>query len=91
MYDILTAISSISPDTCTDTDMEGLCMKKTCEDNWEKGLREEAEGLFQINLFNVSDAYKLGCVLRMVVDSILPNAKFGPNDHRKDAPPFIET
>ena len=23
-------------------------MKKTCEDNWEKGLREEAEGSFQI-------------------------------------------
>ena len=24
----------------------------------------------------------------MVVDSLLPHAKCGPNDHRKDAPPF---
>ena len=31
----------------------------------------------------------LGCVVKMVVDSILPHAVFGPNDHRKDAPPFI--
>jgi len=32
---------------------------------------------------------KLGCVVRMVVDSILPHAEIGPNDHRKDAPSFI--
>ena len=32
--------------------------------------------------------YKLGCVLRMVVDSILPHAKFGLNDHLKGASPF---
>ena len=32
--------------------------------------------------------YKLGCAVRKVVDSILPNSKFGPNDHRKDASPF---
>ena len=32
---------------------------------------------------------KLGCVVRMVVHSILPHAECGPNDHRKDAPPFI--
>ena len=32
---------------------------------------------------------KLGCVVRMVVDSILPHAESGPNDHRNDAPPFI--
>ena len=31
---------------------------------------------------------KLGRVVRMVVDSILPHGEFGPNDHRKDAPPF---
>ena len=30
--------------------------------------------------------YKLGCVVRMVVYSVLPHAKSGPNDHRKDAP-----
>ena len=29
---------------------------------------------------------KLGCVVRMVVDSILSHAEIGPNDHRKDAP-----
>ena len=32
---------------------------------------------------------KLGCVVRMVVDFTLPHAESGPNDHRKDAPPFI--
>ena len=37
--------------------------------------------------FNV----KLGCVVRMVVDSILPHAESGPNDHRKDASPFISS
>ena len=31
---------------------------------------------------------KLGCVVRMVVDSILPHVESGPNDHRKDTPPF---
>ena len=31
---------------------------------------------------------KLRCVVRMVVDSILPHAEFGQNDHRRDAPPF---
>ena len=31
---------------------------------------------------------KLGCVVRMVVDCILPHAESGPNDQRKDAPPF---
>ena len=30
-----------------------------------------------------------GVVVRMVVDSLLPHAKFEPNDHRKNAPPFI--
>ena len=30
-----------------------------------------------------------GVVVRMVVDSLLPHAKFESNDHRKDAPPFI--
>ena len=32
---------------------------------------------------------KLGCVVRMVVDSVLPHAESGPNDHRKDASLFI--
>ena len=32
---------------------------------------------------------KLGCVVRMVVESILPHAECGLNDHRKDAPPFM--
>ena len=31
---------------------------------------------------------KLGCVVRMVVDSILSHAECGPNDHRKDASLF---
>ena len=28
-------------------------------------------------------------MVRMVVDFILPHAECGPNDHQKDAPPFI--
>ena len=32
--------------------------------------------------------YKLGCVVWMVVDSILPRSERGPNDHRKDVPLF---
>ena len=31
---------------------------------------------------------KLGCVVRMVVESIVPHAECGPNDQRKDAPRF---
>ena len=27
-------------------------------------------------------------MVRMVVDSVLPHAESGPNDHRKDALPF---
>ena len=27
-------------------------------------------------------------MVRIVIDSLLPHAEFGPNDHRKDAPPF---
>ena len=37
----------------------------------------------------VASMTELGCVVRMVVDSILLHAEYGPNDHRKDAPPFI--
>ena len=33
-------------------------------------------------------SYKQGCVVRMVVDSILLRSESGPNDHRKDAPLF---
>ena len=38
----------------------------------------------------VQKSSKLGCVVRMVIDSILPHAESGPNDHRKDAPPFTK-
>ena len=31
---------------------------------------------------------KLGCVARIAVDSILPHAESGPNNHRKDEPPI---
>ena len=34
----------------------------------------------------LSKISKLGCVVRMVIDSILLHAECGPNDHRKDAP-----
>ena len=41
--------------------------------------------LFTLSLFTTC---KLGCVVRMVIASILPHAESGPNDNRKDAPPF---
>ena len=37
----------------------------------------------------LDQTHKLGCVVGMVVDSILLHAEYGPNGHRKDAPPFI--
>ena len=38
--------------------------------------------------FQIGISHKLGCVVKMVVDTILPHAESGSNDHRKDAPPF---
>ena len=48
----------------------------------------KTQGFTDIQIF-FSDLCKLGCVVRMVVDSILPHAQCGPNDHRNDAPPII--
>ena len=53
-------------------------------------MRNNGHFGFRQRLFS-SPIYKLGCVVRMVVDSILPHAESGPNDHRKDAPPFRKT
>ena len=33
-------------------------------------------------------AHKVECIFPMVVDSMLPNAEFGQNDHREDPPHF---
>ena len=44
----------------------------------------------KIIYFEVCGPYgKVGCVLPMVVVSILLRVEFGPNDHRKDSPDFI--
>ena len=43
---------------------------------------------FNKSIQSVFKISKLGCVVRMVVDSILPHAECGPNDHQKDALPF---
>ena len=50
-----------------------------------------SENLLLVNLFGILlvSLSKLGCVVRMVVDSILLHAESGPNDHQKDAPLFI--
>ena len=34
---------------------------------------------------------KAECVFRMAVDSMLPHAEFGPNDHREDSPTLVAT
>ena len=39
--------------------------------------------------YRIKNDSKLGCVVKMVVDSILSHAESGPNDHRIDAPQFI--
>ena len=54
-------------------------------------FRSMSVPVFELKLVSiqVDYRYKLGCVVRMVIDSILPHAESGPNDHRKDAPPFI--
>ena len=39
-------------------------------------------------LQNHKIAFKMGCVVRMVVYSILPQADSGPNGHLEDAPSF---
>ena len=49
----------------------------------------EAYALYHdfLNIFQTSlDAERNGYLI--FVDSLLPNAEFGPNDHRKDASPF---
>ena len=43
---------------------------------------------FRFSTLSLRLGDKLGCVVRMVVDSILPHVESGPNDHRKDAPQF---
>ena len=42
----------------------------------------------QFDLNPIEPMTELERVVRMVVDSILPHAECGPNDHRRDAPPF---
>ena len=57
-----------------------------------KWSNEDRVGLFCSELQGNAQSKrycKLGCVVRMVVDSILPHAQCGPNDHRNDAPPII--
>ena len=44
--------------------------------------------IFSYTMCISCNSCKLGSAVRMVVDSILLHAKSGPNDHRKDAPPF---
>ena len=45
---------------------------------------------FLISIITLFQSIKLGCVVRMVGDSILLHAEYGPNDHLKDAPQFID-
>ena len=43
---------------------------------------------FGLGCILVKGAVELGCVVGMVVDSIISHAVCGPNDYRKGAPPF---
>ena len=41
-----------------------------------------------LNEFQDFPAFKVGCIFPMVVVYLLPQAEFGRNDHREDAPHF---
>ena len=72
---------------------------KTREQNNSGGqnvVSEQSHGLTRVSKsrFSLTElldlrSFKVGCVLPMVVVSILPQAEFGPNDHRVDVPHFI--
>ena len=57
-----------------------------CEDTQKKIPKTQNSLNTQPLINDATD--KLGCVVRMVVDSILPHVECGPNDHLEDAPPF---
>ena len=44
--------------------------------------------IVDIDIEDLKEAFKIECVVRLVVDSILPHAELGPNDHRKYESPF---
>ena len=58
----------------------------------EKDLLEKARriNIMSCKVSNIHDnSNKVRFVFEMVVVSLLPHVKFGPNDHRKDAPQFM--
>ena len=63
------------------------CAQNNCSD-WNRRLTMFALEFGEL-FSRKSD--KLGCVVRMVVDSILFHVESGRNDHQKDAPHFIHT
>ena len=46
---------------------------------------------YEIRMRNKNAGHKLVYVARMVVDSLLPPAKGGPNDHWKNAPRLLNS
>ena len=49
-------------------------------------VESDIENKERIPFSNKTASIKLGCVVRMVVGSILPHAECGPNDHEKTLP-----
>ena len=65
--------------------------KYNCWNIWFNFYRFQEDRMFVVTWTKIPYIfliYKLGCVVRMVVVSMLPHAECGPNDRRKDAPPF---
>ena len=48
----------------------------------QEALKKQLENKWKFESFIIY--CKLGCMVRMIVDSLLPHAESGPNDHRKD-------
>ena len=79
-------------DHIVDKTMDGLNLRNpVATDLLSKGIwffNLFAITSFLISIITLLQSIKLGCVVKMVVDSILPHTENGSNDHRKDAPPF---
>jgi len=85
--------------TTTNTYKATAKMLESFEDNYVAYLNENPFSMLVVvsdgdhrdvyRRNKVSCHTKLGYVVRMVVDSILPHAECGQNDHRKDAPPRL--
>ena len=73
--------------TAMDSSVDGFTNSSL---TWMKNSLQFHPGMRKCLATKMAIANELGCVVRMVVDSMLLHAESGPNDHRKEAPRFIQ-